>query len=495
MKILSAAQIRAWDAYTIQYSGITSLLLMEKAATQCTQFITANFPPEKCIKIFCGKGNNGGDGLATGRMLLAKKYAVTIYIMDSDSAGSEDFEHNLKKLQKNSINIFHIKSAGELPPLTKDDVVIDALFGSGLNRRLEGLISAVVEHINNCDAKVVSIDVPSGMYTDKSCKNEAVVQADITLTFQCLKLCFLMPENAPCFGNVHVLDIGLDPSFLQTIETDLSFLSKELAQHIFKPRREFVHKGIFGHVLLIAGNVGKMGAAVMSAKACLRSGAGLLTVNVPEQTTQIFHTSLPEAMCVLREDKLETEKITVTAIGPGIGTKPQSVELLNKTLDEFGKPMVIDADALNILAKHRELLAKVPEDSILTPHPKEFERLFEEADNDFERMYNALKQSTILPLVIVLKGTYTFIAYEGRGWFNTTGNSGLAKGGSGDMLTGVISGLLAQKYSSLEAALLGVYVHGLAADITLQTQSRESMLATDVIENLGTAFKQLGYNN
>ena len=491
MKILSATQIHEWDKYTIEHDGITSLHLMERAAKTCVHFFIDNFKKEQPVKIFCGKGNNGGDGLAVARLLLQEGFTVNTYILEFGAPGTNDFQSNLQQLHTITTNISFIQHADNLPAINATDIVIDAMFGSGLNRPLKEMAQTLVEHINNAKATVISIDVPSGMYLDKSCVNDAVVKANTTLTFQSKKLCFLMAENAGFFGDIHVLDIGLNKEFLNTIETDLSFTEHTNVKAIYKPRKEFVHKGTYGHALLIAGNTGKMGAAIMSSRACLRAGAGLLTVNVPGNTLNVMHSSLPEAMCAIREDEVDMEKISVVGIGPGIGTGGESFDLLNKVLANFKHPMVIDADALNIIAKNKALLNAVPENSILSPHPKEFERLFGEAANDFDRMQTALVQSARHPFVIILKGTYTLVAYKGKGMFNTTGNAGLAKGGSGDMLTGLLTALLCQKYTAKEAAVLGVYLHGLAADITLQHQSKESMLATDVIENIGNAYKQI----
>jgi NAD(P)H-hydrate epimerase len=491
MKILSAQQIHNWDAYTIANEPINSVDLMERAAQACTDYISREPLFNRVFKIFCGKGNNGGDGLAIARHLLNQHYDVSVYIIEFGAVGTVDFQINLQRLHELDVDIRFIQSEEFFPEINEGDIVIDALYGSGLNRQLKDLSAALVNYINQSNAFVIAIDVPSGMFTDKSSSGNPVIKAGVTLTFQCYKLCFLVAENADYTGDVKILDIGLLPDFPETAESIYQLTTKEIIQNIYKPRKPFTHKGSYGHALIIAGNTGKMGAALMAAHACLRTGAGLTTVNVPEKFLNAVYGYLPEAMCSLRDDELDFEKITSIGIGPGLGTEKDAQDLLTRVLRHFKKPMIIDADALNIISQNQEWLKQLPAETILTPHPKEFERLFGKAENDFERIKMALEQSTKYNCIIVLKGRYTLIAGKGRGWFNTTGNAGLAKGGSGDILTGIITALLAQKYEPLNAALFGVYLHGLAADVTLEKQSEESMLASDVVENLGTAFNNL----
>jgi NAD(P)H-hydrate epimerase len=271
----------------------------------------------------------------------------------------------------------------------------------------------------------------------------------------------------------------------------MTTLNAEFILSIFKKRTENSHKGNFGHALLIAGNTSKIGAALIAAKACLRSGIGLLTVSIPKNEKFSLNTFLPEAMLHFREKKIDFSLYNVVGIGPGLGTKKASEQLVENTLSNANYPMVLDADALNIIGKIPELFQKIPKDSILTPHPKEFDRLFGEHQSDAKRKETAIQKATELNCIIVLKGHKTFITDGTNSYENSTGNSGLAKGGSGDALTGIITALLAQEYTSINSAILGVYIHGLAADLTLKNQSTESMLITDVIENIGNAFKQI----
>jgi hydroxyethylthiazole kinase-like uncharacterized protein yjeF len=260
---------------------------------------------------------------------------------------------------------------------------------------------------------------------------------------------------------------------------------------IFKKRATDSNKGNHGHALIIAGSTSKMGAAIISSKACLRAGAGLVTLHIPKSERLAIFTSIPEAMIEFAEEKNNWDKYHVFAIGPGIGTHAEAKNKVKLVIQNVKKPIVFDADALNILANNKEWLAQIPEKSIITPHAKEFDRLFEDAISDSERRQKAVTKAVELKCIIVLKGHPTFITDGYQSYENITGNSGLAKGGSGDALTGIITAFLAQGYESLNAALLGVYLHGLAADITLATQSEESMLITDVIQNIGSAFKKI----
>lgn len=492
MKLLSAQQMHQWDAYTIEHEPVTSLNLMERAAGRCTDFILERNLSAHPVKIFCGKGNNGGDGLAIARLLMEAGFQPNVYILEFGAKGTDDFQANLHRLHQLQTGICFIQSAEFFPTIEKDDVVIDALFGSGLNRPLADLSAALVEHINNAQATVVAIDVPSGMYVDKSCKGNAVIKATFTLTFQITKLCFLLAENTGLFGKVQVLDIGLLPGFIQTVDTNLQVADKTTVAASIKPRNAFAHKGTYGHALLIAGNRGKMGAALLSAKACLRSGAGLVSLCIPENALNIVQTALPEAMCTLREDSdMDWTKYSTIGIGPGLGTNKDAEDWVKLLLGSFNKPVLIDADALNILSANPAWLQKIPAGSVITPHPKEFERLFGKFDNEAERIDKAIELSVQYNFTIVLKGHHTLVATAGKGWFNNTGNAGLAKGGSGDILTGIITAFLSQGYSGHVAAKCGVYLHGLAADLTLQQQSQESMLASDIIERLGEAFYEL----
>lgn len=490
MKILPAAQIRKWDEFTILNESVSSLDLMERAAAKCTAWIAENFE-NKVFKIFCGKGNNGGDGLAIARRLAAKNIICAVYILNSESAGSDDFQANLNRLHASAVQVQFIQNTDFLPEIVNSDVVIDSLFGSGLNRVLQGLPASLVQHINASGATVVSVDLPSGMFCDTATTTDLVIKAGFTLTFQTLKLCFLFPENEQYFGDVQVLDIGLLPAYLPTVNSIYTLSDLQLIKQVYKPRKNFSHKGTYGHALIVAGEKGKMGAAVMCTKACLRAGTGLVTAMIPEEQFGIIQTALPEAMVTphVEIERVDFSKYTTIGIGPGIGAQEEGVMLLQAVLSHFNKPIVIDADGLNILSLNQELLNELPPGSILTPHPKEFERLFGKTANHPEKINIARQHAQKLFVYIIIKGhNSVLVCPDGEVYFNSTGNPGMATGGSGDVLTGILTGLLAQSYSSKEACLMGMFIHGLAADIAVQRVSQEALIAGDIIEYLGKAF-------
>ena len=500
MKLFSAEQIRLWDQYTIQHEPIPSINLMERAASQCVDWLERNNYTDNSFHIFCGKGNNGGDGLAIARMLSERKTTVTVHILEFGHKGTDDFQTNLARLhQYPGISIRFIQTEENFHALTSDDIVIDALFGSGLNRGLEGVTANLVQHINDSGCTIISIDIPSGLFTDKSSKGQTVIKADHTLSFQCYKMAFLVAENSAFIGEVHILDIGLHPDFYPAASLNYELTDTDLIRSIYKPRNKFGHKGNFGHALIVAGSYGKIGAAVLSAKACLRSGAGLLSCHIPKCGYDIMQTSLPEAMVMTDfnssfNTKLDDDpaKYEAIGIGPGIGTASETKMMLRDILGTCKKPLVLDADALNIIASQKDLLSFIPAGSILTPHPKEFERMFGETENEFERIELALQKAIELNLVIVVKGHHTLIAApNGKAFFNSTGNAGMATAGSGDTLTGILTGLLAQGYVSVDAAILGVFIHGLAGDIAAKKISMEAMIAGDIIDCLPEAFLNL----
>ena len=514
MKIFTATQIRQWDQYTIEHEPISSINLMERAGTVCFNFIkkqllqsrtTANNPANNPIKIFCGKGNNGGDGLVITRKLINDGYEPQVYILDSGNRGTENFEINLSECFKMTDKIYFVRQESDIPSIKRNELIIDALFGTGLNKPIEGVAAAVVQKINESGAFIVSIDLPSGMYADKSSSHLVRIQTNYMLGFQHYKTCFLMEENAAAIGSLHLLDIGLHQSFVINESATLAVVDREMIKHIYRPRKPFSHKGSYGHALIVAGSYGKMGAAILSSNACLRSGVGLLTMQVPESGYPIIQAASPEAMAVT-DPAVDFTKYQCIGAGPGLGTTKEAKKRIQTLLKYFGSkkaaknktadrcPLILDADALNILAGEPLLLEQLPSNTILTPHPKEFERLFGQSENDCERMELALKKAIELNCYIILKGHHSFIAFaSGKGYFNNTGNAGMASGGSGDVLTGILTGLAAQGYTALESCLLGVYLHGLAGDIAADQLSQEAMLAGDIVQNLGSAFKCFQY--
>ena len=500
MKIFNAQQIREWDQFTIQNEPVSSIDLMERAAWQCVQWLEENNLLTHSFKIFCGKGNNGGDGLAMARMLSQKAASVAVFILEFGHLGTEDFQVNLERLhQYAGVEIKFVQTEEQFPLVEKNEIIIDALFGSGLNRPLEGVTAKLVEHINSSGCKIIAIDTPSGLPIDHSAEGEIIVKADHTLSFQVFKLSFLLPENANFIGEVHVLEIGLHPDYYNSAETNYELTDEKIISAIYKPRNRFSHKGNFGHALLVAGSYGKMGAAILSAKACLRSGAGLTTCHIPKCGYEVMQTAVPETMVssdfnssIITKIEEDLSKFACVGIGPGIGTATETRKVLQEIFEAYNKSVVLDADALNLISSDKKLFKKIPKDSILTPHPKEFERLFGETKNDFERIKLAGQKATELDLVIVLKGHHTCIATpDGKVYFNNTGNAGMAKGGSGDVLTGILTALVGQYHGTKNSAILGVYLHGLAGDIASEKYSVEAMTAGDIIESLGEAFMSI----
>ncbi len=496
MKIFSAGQIRQWDAYTIQHEPTASVDLMERAAKACVEWILNNCNNDNAFKIFCGKGNNGGDGLAIARLLIQNKFPTTVYIVGDTSAGSDDFQTNLNRLQPIA-EIQFLDSVKSFPVLQKNDALIDAIFGTGLNKKPAGIHQKIISYLNNTANQIISIDIPSGLYTDRSSGENAVIRSRYTLSFQQQKLAFLLAENAPYCGKVVVLDIELSKQYYENEKTEFELTEQNKIESIYIPRKSFANKGNYGYACIIAGSYGMMGAAIMSSKACLRSGVGKLTAYICKQGYSVMQTAVPEAMCKMFgntfiKDVTNLKGFNVIGIGPGIGKHPSHKQLLQSVFRDFKNPVVIDADALNMLSNYPAMYRMIPSKSIITPHPKEFERLFGSTENDFDRIHLAMKKSKELNIYIILKGHRTLIATpEGKGFFNSTGNAGMATAGSGDVLTGILTGLLAQQYKPLDACLLGVYIHGLAGDIAARKLSMEAMIAGDIINNLGEAFKQI----
>ena len=498
MKILSAQQIREADAYTIAHEPIVSIDLMERAAAACTNWILKHFPQEEKFLIFCGPGNNGGDGLAIARLLSNQGKKVIVYILKLSENFSEDFKINKDRLLDDAIEINELNTSAFSIP--KEAIIVDAIFGSGLNKPVTGRVGGVIDQMNAVENPVISIDIPSGLFCDDNSENsfKHIVRATHTLTFQLPKLAFLFAENFPFVGSFHILPIGIDESFIQSVASKNFFVTKEMAKANFKVRAKFSHKGTYGHALIIAGSKGKMGAALLASEACLRAGAGLLTTHVPACGYEIMQTALPEAMCsVASEENFinELPKIgmyNAIGAGPGLGTEKQTQNVLKLLIQNTQLPLVLDADALNILSENKTWLSFLSPGTILTPHPKEFDRLTGSTEKSYAR-YEQLKSFALkYQVYVVLKGAHTAIASpDGEVFFNSSGNPGMATGGSGDVLTGIITALLAQDYSPKMASVLGVYLHGLAADCMLIESAMESLIAGDIIEGLALAFMEL----
>ena len=501
MKLFLTNQIKKLDAYTIKHEPVDSIDLMERAAQAFTDAFCRRFQEHRRIIVFAGQGNNGGDALAIARMLHLKDYPVESYLFNKGDLSSDCLTNKERLLKLPQIRFTEVKSGAFTPPdLGENDIVIDGLFGSGLNKPLEGGFAAIVKYINESKSTVVSIDMPSGLLGEDNSTNsvDSIIKADYTYTFQFPKLSFLLPENEHYVGNMEVLDIDLHPKGMEEIFSPYHIIQKQDIQKLLKSRSRFAHKGVFGHALLIAGSRGKMGAAVLAGKACLRSGAGLLSMHVPQSGNVVVQSSLPEAMTSIDDNEYRFSKVpeldlyNAIAVGPGISTDEITANALRHLLQQADKPLALDADALNIIAQDKSILEWVPENTILTPHPKEFDRLTEVSASSYERLQKAMKFAVTHKVYIILKGRYTAVCTpQETCWFNVTGNPGMATAGSGDVLTGILLGLLAQSYTPFEASLIGVYLHGSAGDIALKDSSEESLLSGDIIRCLGSAFREV----
>jgi hydroxyethylthiazole kinase-like uncharacterized protein yjeF len=457
-------------------------------------------PKDTLFVILCGAGNNGGDGLAIARMLHYSGYGIKAFLLPFTQELSADCALNLQRLQKIDENLVTLMPRDtfitDIPPHI---VIIDALLGTGLNRPAQDWVATFINHINQFPNRKIAIDIPSGLPADNiPDKDASIIKADDTLSFQFYKRTFLHPETGVYAGDIHILDIGLDETFIASTHSQYCITGRAAIKDIFKPRTPFSHKGSFGSVLIIGGSYGKMGAAVLSSRAALRAGAGTVTTLIPKCGYTILQGAAPEVMCRTNgEDEIgkiaEWENSKAIGIGPGLGTHRATARAFAEFIDTCKQPIIIDADALNLLSKQPELMAKVPAGSVLTPHPKEFSRLFGESVNSMMQLEQARAQAMRYNICIVLKGHHTAVIMpDGECHYNMTGNAGMATAGAGDVLTGIITGLLARGYEPGHAAVLGVYLHGLAGDHAAAQKSQEAMIAGDIIEHLPEAFKEVG---
>ena len=496
MKILSSEQMRKADSATIENEPVSALELMERAGRACFEWILIHSDHSKKYVVVCGSGNNGGDGLVIARMLAAKRLKVRVVNLQLPNQ-SICFSENLEAIRSYDVEVIPLDNP-EAFYIDSDEIVIDAIFGSGLSKPIDGWIGEIVKKINASGQPVISIDMPSGLFSETH-SNGCIVKARHTLTFQNPALSFMFADSGNYAGDFHVLDIGLDKKFIEEITCQNFYIDEEVIKSIIRPRDKFAHKGSFGHSLLVCGSHGKMGAALLAARACLRSGTGLLTIHIPSCGYEIIQSGIPEALVSVDSDQERITqiptlpKVNALGIGPGIGLMDKTRVALLGFLKENTFPVVLDADALNILSDFPDALKLLQPNTILTPHPREFERLFGRTENGYEQFLLLKRVAAELKVIIILKGAHTCIATpEGNVFFNSTGNPAMAKGGTGDVLTGMITALLAQKYSCLEASILGVYLHGMAGDIAGRVTGSFSMLASDLIERIPDAF--LKYN-
>ena len=502
MKIFTSAQIKELDKFTIENEPISSLSLMERAAQTMTRSITELWGTATPIVVFAGPGNNGGDALAIARLLADRDYQVTVYLFNISGHLSPDCAANKRQLEENKHieQFFEVTQEFDPPVLDEQTLVIDGLFGSGLNKPLAGGFASLVKYINASPSKIVSIDTPSGLMAEDNTYNikANIIRAYLTLTLQQPKLSFLFAENQQFIGQLRILDIRLSQEGIQKMDASYTIIEESDIRNSLLPRSPYAHKGQMGKALLIAGSYCMAGAAVLAAKACLRSGVGKLTVSSPKRNIPVLQQAVPEAVIktgteeTIFAESIDTEGYNALGIGPGLGQSEQTAIALIAQLRRTQCPMIADADAINILANHRAWIQQLPKGIILTPHPKEFDRLEGHSADSYERLTKACNLAERLQGIVILKGHYTAICMaDGHVMFNPTGNAGMATAGSGDVLTGIITGLLARGYQPKEACMVGVYLHGLAGDLAAAELGEESLLASDIIQYLPRAFKRL----
>lgn len=499
MKIFSAKQLYDADEFTIKQQQISSTDLMERAGKVVFEWLQERLQnTEVTIAVFCGIGNNGGDGLVIARYLLQHQYNVKVYVVNFSDKRSKDFLINLDRLKNEGCWPVFFTEQTDLPELRQDSIIIDAIFGIGLSRPPALWVQKLIQHINKSKAFVLGIDIPSGLFMNKVPKHaDAVISASHVLSFQTAKLVFFLPETGMFLNNWELVDIGLSPQYLQETKPEATIIDKNLVLSFYQPRNKFAHKGTYGHALIIGGSYGKTGAVALAAKACLCTGAGKVSVFIPQCGYIPIQTSLPEVMVETDKDEKKITAITPSfsseaiGIGVGLGTDEISVKAFSIFLETQNKPLVIDADALNILSDNKHLLKLVPKDSIFTPHPGELKKLIGEWTDDFDKIKKSQRLAEKFNIVLVVKGAHTLIFDKKNIYINNTGNPGMATAGSGDVLTGMITSFLAQGYNCIEATLFAVYLHGRSADIAVPKIGYQAITAGTIIDHIGAAFIDL----
>jgi len=503
MKILTNAQIRELDQFTIEHEPITSVALMERASKAIVDEFVRRWQDDTPVVVFAGPGNNGGDALAVARMLAERGYKVDACLFNIHNSLTEGCAINKQRVMdsKKLHSFTEVTSSFDPPELRAEHVVVDGLFGSGLNKPLAGGFASLVKYINHSDATVVSIDMPSGLMTEDNTYNiwSNVVKADLTLTLQLRKLSMMLADAQPFTGEVKVLDIGLSREYIEVAPAHYTIVEESYVRSRMMRRPDFAHKGNMGTAFVVAGCRGMAGAATLATRACLRSGVGKVIIHTPKSNNGIVQISVPEAIVqgdksdVYFSEPVETDAFDAMGIGPGLGTSEETAIAVIAQIRRTRCPQVIDADALNVLSSHRAWLQQLPAGIILTPHAKEMDRLAGMACNSwYERLGKARALAEQRDAYIILKGHNTAICKpDGDVIFNVTGNSGMATAGAGDVLLGVLTGLLARGYSQLDACVIGTYLHGLAGDLAATRLGKESLIASDIIEYLPAAFMRL----
>ena len=502
MKIFSSTQIHELDKYTIDHEPIKSIDLMERAASRIVAEIRHLCTAYNTIVVFAGPGNNGGDALAVARILASEGLKVKAWLFNTTGRLSADCKTNRDRLtgMKELDSFTMVIDEFDPPTLDASTLVIDGLFGVGLNKPLTGGYASLVKYINASPSKVVSIDMPSGLMSESNEYNvrSNIIRADVTVTIQQPKLSFLFAENQQFIGELKVVDINISKEGMAQVDAHVTILEEDDVRCRMRQRDDFAHKGTMGHALIIAGSRGMAGAAMLATKACLRSGVGKVTVHTPAANIIPLQIGVPEAILDIDPDNcffteaVSTDRFQAMGIGPGLGNNENSAITMIGQLRRAQCPIVIDADAINILATHKAWMQQLPAGCILTPHIGEFERLEGASSDSYDRLSKAIILADRQQAYIVLKGHNTAIVTPGgRIMFCPTGNSGMATAGSGDVLTGVITTLLARGYAQADACLVGTYLHGLAGDIAAKKFGKESLMASDIIDALPEAFMRV----
>jgi hydroxyethylthiazole kinase-like uncharacterized protein yjeF len=498
MKILSVKQIREADIYTIENEPVASIDLMERASKKVVDWLTENFSNQNKVVVLAGSGNNGGDGLAIARLLYEQNYTVKVVLVMGEK-GSKDFEINLSRLS--SINAVDITSELSSDDNFKDTIFIDAIFGSGLSRPIEGNIAEFIHKVNGMEGVKIAVDIPSGIFADEPSLGNTIFIADYTLSFQVPKLAFMIAENQKFIGHFEILNIGLSNDYINNCISDYSIY--ELTNTIKSSIKveSIAHKGDRGRACIIAGGHARMGATILAAKGALHSGIGLLTVQACPHCIEIIQIQIPEALILEDENEyalgsfLKYEKQDVLVFGPAVGFANKTVALLKEILKSYQGQLILDADAISILAQNREMLELLPEGAILTPHHGEFRRLVGNYSNNFEALMQLKSFCMHHKVVVILKGKYSAVCdANGKISFNTSGNPGMAKGGSGDLLCGILAGLAPRINNPYKTAKLAVFLHGIAGDISLKKYGDNYMTPSTMILNLKEAYKLLETN-
>lgn len=514
MKVVTAQEMRQIDQQTIERIGIPGAVLMEHAGSAVVRILREHFPECQRVAIVVGKGNNGGDGLVVARQLAHAGQPIQIFLVSPPESFAGDAMTNLQIAQKLALPIIPILSDCELKglksQLASSDLIVDSIFGTGLRGGVHGFIGDVIACINRSGKPVVAIDLPSGLSADTGIAEGACVQASHTVTVGLPKRGNLIHPGAALTGKLAVVDIGFPSSVIAAQDIQINWTRRSDAARILPPRPTHSHKGTYGRVFVAAGSVGMTGAAALTSAGALRAGAGLVTLGTPKNLNPILEVKLTEVMTLplpetaegslaleAKIDIIEAIERTksVLAIGPGLSQHPETVSLVHSVIRESDTPTVIDADGINALARSTDILSSLSPQTVLTPHPGEMARLLGGTIEALERDRIGLAQRFAQDhnVTLVLKGAPTVVAREdGEVWINSTGNAGMATGGMGDVLTGLIAGLMAQKISVFDAAVLGVYLHGLAADLVAEKIGLHGLMAGDVLNNVPEAIKRCG---